>query len=99
LMPATVAGASKTILTSAGMVIFFSPPVYSIVRTWSLVSRTEPSVYLRFSVLSAHYRTIGQKIGLVPAFLGKDIDLYCFLIAVQLLDCSGANEATVFEIN
>ena len=50
-------------------------------------------------VLSAYYRTIGQKIRLVPAAVGKDIDLYCFLIAVQLLDCSGANQAAVFEIS
>jgi hypothetical protein len=39
-MSARVAGTSKTILTFVGMIIFFSPPVYFIVRTWSSVSES-----------------------------------------------------------
>ena len=38
------AGTSMTILTFAGIAIVFSPSVYLIVRTWSLLSKTDPSV-------------------------------------------------------
>lgn len=37
-------GTSMTILTFAGIAIVFSPSVYLIVRTWSLLSKTDPSV-------------------------------------------------------